>query len=178
MTLRKFRTRIGLTHVLLQVSKEELAKLVQGFEKQDILTSSGVTLAGNRYIYLSGTERVIRAKLGKVGVHCMKTTQGESVGKERAHRNFSITENISVARVNRPFRKCTNVCDEGVPVLSPTRVPIQDDVRLLPKNVSDTEMYGSAPDLMSNLLMEESEAKRPDNELFMNFLRRDDLIFF
>jgi hypothetical protein len=50
MTLRKFRTRIGLTHVLLPVSKEELAKLVQGFEKQDILTSSGVTLAGNRYI--------------------------------------------------------------------------------------------------------------------------------
>ncbi|KYQ46950.1 Profilin [Trachymyrmex zeteki] len=58
-----------------QVSKEELAKLVQSFEEQDILTSSGVTLAGNRYIYLSGTDRVIRAKLGKVGVHCMKTTQ-------------------------------------------------------------------------------------------------------
>lgn len=62
---------------LLQVTKEELAKLVQGFEKQDILTSSGVTLAGSRYIYLSGTDRVIRAKLGKVGVHCMKTTQGK-----------------------------------------------------------------------------------------------------
>lgn len=63
---------------LLQVSKDEILKLVQGFEKQDILTSSGVTLAGSRYIYLSGTDRVIRAKLGKVGVHCMKTTQGES----------------------------------------------------------------------------------------------------
>lgn len=60
---------------VFQVSKEELAKLVQGFAEQDILTSSGVTLAGNRYIYLSGTDRVIRAKLGKVGVHCMKTTQ-------------------------------------------------------------------------------------------------------
>lgn len=59
-----------------QVSKEELAKLVQGFDKQDLLTSSGVTLAGNRYIYLSGTDRVIRAKLAKVGVHCMKTHQG------------------------------------------------------------------------------------------------------
>lgn len=58
-----------------QVSKEELAKLVQSFEEQDILTSSGVTLAGSRYIYLSGTDRVIRAKLGKIGVHCMKTTQ-------------------------------------------------------------------------------------------------------
>lgn len=61
-----------------QLSKEELAKLVQGFEKQEILTSSGVTLAGSRYIYLSGTDRVVRAKLGKVGVHCMKTTQGKS----------------------------------------------------------------------------------------------------
>lgn len=66
------------TLVYFQVTKEELAKLVQGFEKQDILTSSGVTLAGNRYIYLSGTDRVVRAKLGKVGVHCMKTQQGES----------------------------------------------------------------------------------------------------
>lgn len=64
--------------LLLQVSKEELAKLVQGFDKQDLLTSSGVTLAGNRYIYLSGTDRVIRAKLAKVGVHCMKTHQGKS----------------------------------------------------------------------------------------------------
>jgi Profilin len=60
-----------------QVSKEELAKLVAGFEKTDLLTSGGVTLAGQRYIYLSGTDRVIRAKFGKVGVHCMKTTQGE-----------------------------------------------------------------------------------------------------
>lgn len=58
-----------------EVSKEELAKIVLGFDKQEILTSGGVTLAGQRYIYLSGTDRVIRAKLGKVGVHCMKTTQ-------------------------------------------------------------------------------------------------------
>lgn len=61
----------------MQVSKEELTKLVQGFDKQDILTSSGVTLAGQRYIYLSGSDRVIRAKLGKIGVHCVKTAQGK-----------------------------------------------------------------------------------------------------
>jgi profilin len=58
-----------------EVSKDELAKLVQGFDKQDIMTSNGVTLAGQRYIYLSGTDRVIRAKFGKIGVHCMKTIQ-------------------------------------------------------------------------------------------------------
>lgn len=48
-----------------------------GFENESLLTSGGVTIAGTRYIYLSGTDRIIRAKLGKVGVHCMKTTQGE-----------------------------------------------------------------------------------------------------
>jgi profilin len=58
-----------------EVTKDELAKLVAGFEKQDQLASSGVTLAGSRYIYLSGTDRVVRCKLGKVGVHCMKTSQ-------------------------------------------------------------------------------------------------------
>jgi profilin len=58
-----------------EVSKDELAKLVQGFDKTDLLTSGGVTLAGQRYIYLSGTDRVIRAKFGKIGVHCVKTMQ-------------------------------------------------------------------------------------------------------
>lgn len=57
------------------VTKDELNRLVQGFENVDILTSGGVTLAGSRYIYLSGTDRIIRAKLGKVGVHCVKTQQ-------------------------------------------------------------------------------------------------------
>ncbi|XP_023175125.1 profilin [Drosophila hydei] len=58
-----------------EVTKEELAKLISGFDQQDLLTSNGVTLAGQRYIYLSGTDRVVRAKLGRSGVHCMKTTQ-------------------------------------------------------------------------------------------------------
>ncbi|KAH8324797.1 hypothetical protein KR074_001817 [Drosophila pseudoananassae] len=59
------------------VTKEELAKLISGFDQQDLLTSNGVTLAGQRYIYLSGTDRVVRAKLGRSGVHCMKTTQAD-----------------------------------------------------------------------------------------------------
>jgi len=59
----------------IKVSKEELVRLLQGFENIDMLTSSGVTLAGQRYIYLSGTDKVIRAKYGKVGVHCVKTQQ-------------------------------------------------------------------------------------------------------
>jgi len=58
-----------------EVAKEDVTKLVSGFDNQDMLTGAGVTLAGQRYIYLSGTDRVIRAKYGKIGVHCMKTTQ-------------------------------------------------------------------------------------------------------
>jgi len=58
-----------------EVGKDEITRLVSGFDNQDVLTGSGVTLAGQRYIYLSGTDRVVRAKLGKVGVHCMKTQQ-------------------------------------------------------------------------------------------------------
>lgn len=49
---------------------------MNGFDNQQIFQGAGVTLAGQRYIYLSGTDRVVRAKQGKVGVHCMKTTQG------------------------------------------------------------------------------------------------------
>ncbi|VVD01727.1 unnamed protein product [Leptidea sinapis] len=61
------------------VSKDEVAKIVAGFENESLLTSGGVTIAGTRYIYLSGTDRIIRAKLGKVGVHCMKTGQDRAV---------------------------------------------------------------------------------------------------
>uniref|UniRef100_A0A1E1WMM2 Profilin n=1 Tax=Pectinophora gossypiella TaxID=13191 RepID=A0A1E1WMM2_PECGO len=57
------------------ISKDEVGKIVAGFENESLLTSGGVTIAGTRYIYLSGTNRIIRAKLGKVGVHCMKTQQ-------------------------------------------------------------------------------------------------------
>lgn len=58
-----------------EVSKDEILRLVQGFDKVDLLTTGGVTLGGCRFIYLSGTDKVIRAKLGKVGVHCVKTQQ-------------------------------------------------------------------------------------------------------
>lgn len=78
--IRKINQFSSLPSASQQVSKEELAKIVQGFDKTELLTSGGVTLAGQRYIYLSGTDRVIRAKLGKMGVHCMKTQQGKFYG--------------------------------------------------------------------------------------------------
>lgn len=58
-----------------EVSKEEVTKLVTGFTHVDTLTSNGLYLAGQRYIYLSGGDTTVRAKFGKVGVHCVKTKQ-------------------------------------------------------------------------------------------------------
>jgi profilin len=58
-----------------EVAQAEVLKLVAGFDNQGVLAGSGITLCGSRYIYLSGTDQVIRAKLGKVGLHCMKTKQ-------------------------------------------------------------------------------------------------------
>lgn len=75
-----------------QVTKEELAKLIAGFDQQDLLTSNGVTLAGQRYIYLSGTDRVVRAKLGRSGVHCMKTTQGNNFSSQFGYMYIQLNE--------------------------------------------------------------------------------------
>jgi len=59
-----------------EVTKPEVQALIKGFENTTDLASNGVTLAGQRYIYLSGTDRIVRGKLGRNGIHCMKTTQG------------------------------------------------------------------------------------------------------
>jgi len=56
-------------------SVEELSKLSSCFADQSPLAMSGVFLGGEKYVYLSGTERVIRCKKGKSGVHAMKTLQ-------------------------------------------------------------------------------------------------------
>lgn len=58
-----------------------MSKVALGFDNQDTLTVSGITLANVRYIYLSGTDKVIRAKQGKVGAHCVKTQQSKLYSK-------------------------------------------------------------------------------------------------
>lgn len=56
-------------------SQDELAKLASSFEDQMCLTMSGLIIGGEKYVYLSGTDKIIRCKKGKSGVHCMKTQQ-------------------------------------------------------------------------------------------------------
>jgi len=60
------------------VQPDELKDLIGKFSSVDQLASTGVTVAGTRYMYLSSEDRalkVVRAKKGTSGVHCIKTTQ-------------------------------------------------------------------------------------------------------
>lgn len=59
----------------IEPSTEELSKLSDCFDDQNPLTVSGLVIGGEKYVYLSGTDRVIRCKKGKSGLHAMKTQQ-------------------------------------------------------------------------------------------------------
>ena len=41
------------------------------------MATSGITIAGIKYMYLSSNDKVIRAKKGMNGVHTIKTTQSK-----------------------------------------------------------------------------------------------------
>ena len=56
---------------------DELKTLMGKYGNTDQLAQSGVTIGGTRYMYLSSTDKVIRAKKGTSGVHMIKTTQGK-----------------------------------------------------------------------------------------------------
>jgi profilin len=58
----------------------EVKKIVENYENASVFASSGISLEGAKYIYLSGNEDVLRAKLGKGGVHIYKTNQAVLLG--------------------------------------------------------------------------------------------------
>ena len=60
---------------ILQVTPEELKGLIAKFGNTDQMAQSGINVAGTKYMYLSSTDKVIRAKKGTSGVHVIKTTQ-------------------------------------------------------------------------------------------------------
>merc|ERR1711872_1027789 len=57
------------------VSAEELKALLGKYANTDKLAMNGVTIGGVKYMFLSATDRVVRAKKGTSGVHCIKTVQ-------------------------------------------------------------------------------------------------------
>ena len=66
---------------LLQVAVDELKTLLAKYSSTDQLAMSGVTIDKTKYMYLSSSDKVVRAKKGTSGCHCIKTTQGASVSE-------------------------------------------------------------------------------------------------
>jgi len=55
---------------------EEMKAIIAKFDSVDMLATSGLTVAGTKYIYVSKDDRqlkVVRGKKGQNGVHCIKT---------------------------------------------------------------------------------------------------------
>ena len=58
----------------------ELREILSKLGDANRLASSGIEFDGVRYMYLSGTNKVIRAKRGTSGIHICKSTQTLIVG--------------------------------------------------------------------------------------------------
>ena len=61
------------------VTSEELRSLIGKYADTSLLAQNGVTIGGKKYMYLSSTDKVIRAKKGTSGVHAIKTTQSNYI---------------------------------------------------------------------------------------------------
>merc|ERR1739838_665715 len=59
----------------LPVTAVELKTLLGKYASTDELAMNGVTVGGVKYMFLSANDRVVRAKKGTSGVHCIKTVQ-------------------------------------------------------------------------------------------------------
>ena len=57
------------------VTSDELRTLISRFSNMLELAGKGVTIAGTKYLYLSSSDKVVRAKKGTSGVHVVKTKQ-------------------------------------------------------------------------------------------------------
>eukprot|EP00088_Acartia_fossae_P009251 TRINITY_DN14473_c0_g1_i1.p1 TRINITY_DN14473_c0_g1~~TRINITY_DN14473_c0_g1_i1.p1 ORF type:complete len:127 (-),score=32.78 TRINITY_DN14473_c0_g1_i1:361-741(-) len=72
---------IWATSPKLKATPQELKKMIDNIGNADVLATNGVVLGGIKYMYLSGTDKVIRAKKEKAGVHIMKTVQAVIVAR-------------------------------------------------------------------------------------------------
>eukprot|EP00092_Neocalanus_flemingeri_P002366 GFUD01002531.1.p1 GENE.GFUD01002531.1~~GFUD01002531.1.p1 ORF type:complete len:126 (+),score=24.96 GFUD01002531.1:43-420(+) len=77
------------------VTPGEIQNLLQNYDCQQNLASTGFLLAGQKYFYLSGDDEVMRGKQGKGGVHVVKTTQALLVGVYEAPMEPSTAATIT-----------------------------------------------------------------------------------
>eukprot|EP00088_Acartia_fossae_P049848 TRINITY_DN5527_c0_g1_i1.p1 TRINITY_DN5527_c0_g1~~TRINITY_DN5527_c0_g1_i1.p1 ORF type:complete len:127 (-),score=29.36 TRINITY_DN5527_c0_g1_i1:917-1297(-) len=72
---------VWATSPKLKATPQELKKVIDNIGNTSVLSENGVMVGGVKYMYLSGTDQVIRAKKGKAGLHIMKTTQAVIVSR-------------------------------------------------------------------------------------------------
>ena len=60
------------------MTAEELKSLLGKYASTEQMAMNGIMIGGVKYMFLSATDRVVRAKKGTSGVHCIKTVQGRS----------------------------------------------------------------------------------------------------
>merc|ERR1712209_130980 len=82
------------------VTAAELKVILDRYSSTDQLAMNGVTVGGTKYMFLSANDRVVRARKGQSGVHCIKTVQAlivcvyeEPVVPEQA---ATVTEKLGV----------------------------------------------------------------------------------
>merc|ERR1711878_9309 len=66
---------IWATSAGFNATVEELKTLLGRYASTDELAMNGVTVGGLKYMYISSTDRVVRAKKGTSGLHRIKTVQ-------------------------------------------------------------------------------------------------------
>jgi profilin len=57
------------------VNEQEVRALLNGMQDPSQLYTNGFNIAGTRYVYLSGTDVLVRGRKNLDGVHCVKTNQ-------------------------------------------------------------------------------------------------------
>merc|ERR1712012_634910 len=57
------------------VTAAELKVILDRYSSTAQLAMNGVTVGGTKYMFLSANDRVVRARKGQSGVHCIKTVQ-------------------------------------------------------------------------------------------------------
>ena len=82
-----------------QASVEELKTLLSRYGSTDELAMNGVKVGGTKYMYISSTDRVVRAKKGTSGLHCIKTVQGKNLCYNLRLRSQKLS-------ISRPVSQC------------------------------------------------------------------------
>merc|ERR1712032_1002403 len=74
------------------VTAAELKVILDRYSSTDQLAMNGVTVGGTKYMFLSANDRVVRARKGQSGVHCIKTVQGTSSTSKSRNESKSWVE--------------------------------------------------------------------------------------